>query len=306
MRLEEAEVLYKEELDLRGLADTTVKFYLQTVRDIHKFMLQGYGDLPVDEITHPMLRAFMVCLKKKGAAPAYMNKHLAGVRAFFLFLEYEELVTTNVSLKLKWMKVRQTLPDVLTQEEVKLILMATVPKRTDFEMCRNQLFVEVFYATGARLSEIAGLHWRNVDFKNRRIKVLGKGNKERIIPYTERVGKAFEAYLEEWEREIALELRGYVFISIAPSRFGQRLSGDACVNVFANRAKASGIKKRVYPHLFRHTFATHMLENGAHLISVQKLLGHASYASTLRYEHVAMRNVLEDYEKCVPKLSMNQ
>ena len=300
MKMPEAEILFKEDCELRNYSKNTISRYMGNIRRLREVVENSLDNLDVEQIRYPMLRAFMVAMKKDGYGVESLNSWVTTLRTFFRFLEEEEVIPENVASKLRYGKAPTVFAKVLTTDEVLRLLSCRVPRSSDFETCRDQLLLELFYATGTRISEVVNLLWSNVDFQYRRITVVGKGNKERMIPYTDRVAEAFAAYREEWKRHIGEEFTGGVFSSRKAHTGRNKMCVRIARRILKERVEAAGLDKRVYPHLLRHTFATHLLENGAHMISVQKLMGHKNYQSTLRYEHVAMKNVYEDYAKCAP------
>ncbi len=247
--------------------------------------------LPVDA-DHLVIRAFLARLHRGGIKKVSASRKLAALRTFFRYLCREGLLERNPARLLASPRVERRIPEHLDEREA----AAVVEVAGDAPAARRaRALLEVLYATGIRCAELTGLDLEDVDSSERVLRVLGKGGKERIVPFGSRAQDALAAWFEVRAR---LAPRGpAVFVNLR----GGRLS-DRSVRAILNHAvRAAAIERRVSPHTLRHSFATHLLERGADLRAIQELLGHASLSTTQRYTHVNARHLLEVYQRTHPR-----
>lgn len=250
--------------------------------------------LTPEEASHKMLRAWVVSLIEAEINPRSVNRKIASLRSFYKFLLKRELISENPASKLRPLKTAKTLPEFVLKEEMNNLL-DRVEFSNDFEGTRDKLIIELLYGTGMRLSELIHLKSGDVDFFNQSIKVLGKRNKERIIPLTLDNIRLIEAYGKIKEQVAATE--DWLLTTD---------KGKKCYPMMVYRIvqKYLGYISKVYkksPHVLRHTYATHLLNNGADLNAVKDLLGHSSLAATQVYTHNSLDKLKSVFDQAHPK-----
>lgn len=266
--------------------------------------LRGFADfIDTDDpclIDTPMVRSFVYSLKNKNKSSSVARK-LSALRTFFRFLLREKIVSANPVLSIAMPKQEHYMPSFLTVDEVFSLL--ETPGDSDSFAPRDRAILELLYSTGIRVAELVGLDLKQLDFVNESVRVLGKGSKERLVPVGAPALEALRAYLPQREELSRARIkRGHapennaIFLNVRGSRLTVR-SVERLVSDYALRA---GIINKVTPHALRHSFATHLLEMGADLRTVQELLGHASLSTTQKYTHLNMDYLAEVYDKAHP------
>ncbi|HEX6737530.1 MAG TPA: tyrosine recombinase XerC [Vicinamibacteria bacterium] len=244
------------------------------------------------EVDHLLIRGFLARLHQRGLRKSSAARRLASLRTFFRYLCREGVLQTNPARALLSPRLERRIPVHLDEADVAALL--EVPGDSPPAL-RNRALLELAYGTGIRCAELVGLDVEDVDLGERMVRVLGKGRKERIVPFGKRAQEALSTYLATRQgqpvRTPALFL----------NRNGGRLTDRYVRKVVADRVRAVALRRKVSPHTLRHSFATHLLERGADLRSIQELLGHASLSTTQRYTHVNARYLLEIYSKTHPK-----
>lgn len=282
----------------RGYSAHTVKGYLTDLGDLVDF-LEVQGIASPAEIDLEALRAWLYTLSERGMAKSSMARKTASVRSFTAWLFEQGEMATDPGLRLRTPKAAKTLPKVATREAMAEIFEVLEAKSKEGEPTakRDLLVVELLYATGARVSELAGLNLADIDEQRRLIRVTGKGNKERMIPY----GLPAEAALADWlsngRPSLVSEKTSFeLLINSQGKRLGTRQIYEVVAKALAGTAiGAAG------PHALRHTAATHLLDGGADLRAVQELLGHASLGTTQIYTHVSIERLKEGYTSAHPR-----
>lgn len=264
----------------------TVLNYRLDLEDFAKFL----GDLALEKIDYLLLRKYLAALKEKNLTTRSVNRHLSTLRSFFRFLLREGLLKTNPILSLSSPKQEKRLPQFLTEEEVTRLIDAVIPK--DERGCRDKAILETFYSSGLRISELASIDIEDLDFIGGIVKVMGKGRKERIVPIGEKAISAVRGYLDKRKKN-----QEALFLN----KSGQRITTRGIRNVVGKYIRLAGIKHGVSPHTLRHSFATHLLNRGADLRSVQELLGHANLSSTQIYTHLTTDRLKSVYDKAHPR-----
>ncbi len=263
----------------RGRAPLTVEAY---VRDVVRFARWAEGrGLTLEHVERAHLVEHLAWLEAEGLGRRSMARARTSLRQFFKFLEKEGLVTSDPSALLDAPRFVQPLPRVLSREQVEALLEAP---GDDPLGIRDRAMIAVLYASGLRVSELVGLLWRNVDARTGLLKVRGKGDKERLVPVGERALAAIRCYLREARPLLDPDGR-------CPELFVSRRGTGMTRQNFWERikrwARVAGIRDKVSPHVLRHAFATHLLEHGADLRSLQAMLGHADISTTQIYTHVS-------------------
>ena len=268
--------------------------------DLLEFVATMTDGTPVQAIDASSVRQFVVSLHGKNNAATVARK-LSAMRTFFRFLQRQKVVTADPLAGISGPKIAQLIPVFLTVDEVFLLL--ETPNEKDSFMSRDRAILELLYSTGMRVAELVSRDLHHLDFETEMLRVRGKGNKERLVPVGRPAREAVRAWLanrqqlmeERAGRGLLLE-REALFLNSRGSRLTTR-SVERIVRAYGERA---GIPQTVTPHALRHSFATHLLEMGADLRSVQELLGHASLSTTQRYTHLTLDHLAEVYDKAHP------
>ena len=252
-------------------------------RDLDAFLawLVSQGVRNLDRVRSTDVVNFLMDQKRRGLSPASVSRRLVAVRMFYRFLVAEGAVTTDAAGALESPKVWKNLPDVLSRRQVAQLLAA--PDLSRPLGIRDAAIMETMYACGARAQEIVDLTADAVNFAFAYVRLIGKGQKERIVP----IGKPARARIQQYLDDVRGELlRGKDPNVLFLSRNGRKLSRERIWQIVRALARKAGLRERVHPHTLRHSFATHLLEGGADLRLIQEMLGHANIATTQVYTHV--------------------
>jgi integrase/recombinase XerC len=264
-------------------------------RDLQLFIAhcekQGVADWTSVDSQH--VRTFAALEFRRGQSPRTIQRRLSAIRSFCNFLLREHVITANPAVEVQAPKAKKRLPATLDVDQMSQLLSF----RTDEQLgVRDKAIMELFYSSGLRLSELTGLDAPDVDLKDRTVRVTGKGNKTRIVP----VGRHAVDALSRWLRErTAVAAVGERALFVAHT--GQRLGPRAIQLRIGDWAKRQGIGVHVHPHMFRHSFATHLLESSQDLRGVQELLGHANIATTQIYTHLDFQHLAKIYDAAHPR-----
>jgi integrase/recombinase XerC len=244
----------------------------------------------LEAVNKQTLRDYMYWLMQQGIARSSIANKLSAIRSFYRYLQREELIKENPLEKITSPKLDRRLPIVLTTDEITRLLDAPVTKRPVGQ--RDKAILELLYASGLRVSEIVSINLSQMDLHEKEIRVVGKGNKERIVLMGDPALKALISYLEDGRLKLLGEKKtDALFIN----RSGKRLIERRIQKIIDRYAKVVNIPRKIHPHILRHTFATHMLDGGADLRVVQELLGHASLSTTQIYTHVSKSQAKKVY-----------
>jgi integrase/recombinase XerC len=243
-----------------------------------------------------IIRGYLGFLHRQNKKSTIARK-LSAVRSFFKFLVKQGVIEENPAELILTPKQEKTIPTYLSVDEIFRLLDSI---QTDTLLgLRNRAIFETLYSSGIRVAELAGLNFSDLDFSSGVVRVLGKGNKERIIPIGQEALKAIAAYREQMDRQVdsAVLKDGALFLN----RFNKRLTARSIARILRQLVDAVGLLTPVSPHAIRHSFATHMLDSGADLRVVQELLGHKSLSTTQKYTHVSIDRLMETYDKAHPR-----
>lgn len=278
-----------------GHSPTTIESYQRDLRRLIRFAdLKGVRE--PGGVTRPLLRDFLWALKDTGLEPATIRRQVSAVRTYYGFLLAEGLVREDPSDRLEVPRRWRTLPDVLSQAEVNAILAS--PQAEEPLAWRDRALLELGYGAGLRVSELCGLLVSDLVLSEGLVRVIGKGNKERLVPIGRQVIAAISLYLNT--ARVALD-RGKTKGHLLLNSRGQPLSRVGAWGIVKAHAARAGVTKRVTPHTLRHTFATHLLEGGADLRAVQEMLGHADLSTTQIYTHVDREYLREVHRRFHPR-----
>ncbi len=267
----------------KGLAENSIFAYQNDVTKLYDFAKSR--NLEPTQISYENLKEFVAVLFDLGLSARSQARIISGVKQFYGFLLIEDVLMDDPSELLEMPKIGRKLPEVLTIEEIDL-LIATVDM-SKAEGHRNRAILETLYSCGLRVSELVGLKFSDLYFDEGFIRVIGKGNKERLVPVSPSVEKEIKLYNDHIRRhqEIKPGNENIVFLN----RRGAQLTRVMIFTIIKDLAEAAGLKKSISPHTFRHSFATHMIEGGANLRAVQEMLGHESITTTEIYTHLDQR-----------------
>lgn len=279
----------------RGLALNTLEAYS---RDLNRYAdyFQSRGTVRCDAVTSDGIIAFLVKLRDDGLSSNSVNRTLAAVRGFNRYLRERNLIRENPVADIELAKVWMRLPDTISREEMATLLKA--PGTGTPLAIRDTAMLEFLYATGIRASELVSLTTGGIHWQVGYCLVFGKGGKERIVPIGERAQRSLMRYLEEVRPKF---LKRSEEQALFLNRGGEGFSRQGLWKIVKKYAKKAGLAKKVYPHTFRHSFATHLIEGGADLRSVQIMLGHSDISTTQIYTHVTRDRLKEVHKKYHPR-----
>jgi len=279
--------------------------YLEIERNASKHTIINYsidlnslkdfaGETPVEKIDYVMLRRYLVILRDKNLSKVSVARKIASIRSFFKFLCREGIVKTNPASSLSTPKRDKHLPKFL--DEADIIKLIESPEGDSEAASRDRAILETLYSTGIRVSELVGLNISHVDQIGGVIKVYGKGKKERIVPIGDRALETIRQYLRKRRYGESDENKALLF-----NKSGGRISDRSIRRIINKYIVKTSIKEKISPHTLRHSFATHLLNHGADLRSVQELLGHANLSTTQIYTHITTERLKSAYEKAHPR-----
>ena len=279
----------------RNYSEETIKSYREDLRQFEEFAREEIGDSAPSEVKAELVREWIVSLMDRGYTSTSINRKLSSLRSVYNFLLRKGEVAVNPLQKITGPKNKKPLPAFLRESDMDRLL-DEVDFGEGFKGCRDHMIIEMFYATGVRLSELIGLDNKDVDFSSSLIKVTGKRNKQRLIPFGEELKIAMMEYVDV--RNEAVPIRTNAFFV---RENGERLSRSIVENlVKRNLSKVVTLKKRS-PHVLRHTFATTMLNHDAELGAIKELLGHESLATTEVYTHTTFEELKKVYNLAHPR-----
>nr|WP_315134308.1 tyrosine-type recombinase/integrase [uncultured Flavobacterium sp.] len=274
----------------------TVNAYLNDVNSFEAFNAIHFDQENVEQVNYGQIRNWIVFLVDSGISNSSVNRKIASLKAFYKFLLKIKQIEINPLLKHKALKVPKTLQIPFSEKEVEEAL-SQMQNPQGFEAIRNKLIVDLFYTTGMRRTELIHLKKINVDLSKNTIKVLGKRNKERILPLLPIVVNQFLLYSQERLNLAVIVDADYFFLT----KKGLKLNDSFVYRLINSYFSTVSEKVKKSPHILRHTFATHLLNNGADLNSVKELLGHSSLASTQIYTHNSLSELKKVYQEAYPR-----
>lgn len=290
--------LFQEYLTVElGLAKNTQLAYMRDLRLLMK-SLQLKADEELLQVSRQQLIAYLVRLKQEGRAASTVARKLASIKAFYRFLTAERYIRRNPAEVLEATSRGLHLPKVLSVQEVERLL--DEPNLGTLDGYRDKTMLELLYATGMRVSELVNVPVKNVDMKMQYVIVMGKGSKERMLP----LGRTALHYLEHYLSVVRPQLlhgKPDAAAELFVTGWGGPMTRERFYEIIVAYGKSAGISKRVTPHMLRHSFATHLLNNGTDLRIVQELLGHADISTTQIYTHLDVERLREVYDKTHPR-----
>jgi len=273
----------------RNLSRYTLRNYRSDLSEFGRYLDEAEGIEPLG-VDRQSFRRYLVQLRERDAASASVSRKVSTVHGFYRWLVREGRLPRDPLTGVRSPKREQRLPSVLRKEELTALVEAADSDTA--QGLRDRAILELMYAAGVRLSEVVGLDIANLDAAERTLRVRGKGNKERIVLVGKPAEKALRRYLSQARPKLAGDGEQALFLN----RDGGRLSGRSIQQIVRRHALRAGLDQRVFPHLLRHSFATHLLDGGAELRVVQELLGHASASTTQIYTHVTEKRQRQVYD----------
>ncbi len=258
--------------------------------DLDEFFKFAGEELSVERIDYLVLRKFLAHLREKNHKPRTLARKLSSLRSLFKFLHREGHIKANPAKLITTPKLDKKLPQFLAENEI-IPFLESPSEKTEFGL-RDRAILETLYSTGIRVSELVGLNTDSVDFVSNIAKVAGKGKKERLVPIGDKALAALRRYLKARKRQSTA-----VFLN----KNGTRLSTRSVLNITDKYIRVTGMREKLSPHALRHSFATHLLNHGADLRSVQELLGHVNLSTTQIYTHMTTEKIKSVYDKAHPR-----
>ncbi|MBO4630908.1 MAG: site-specific tyrosine recombinase XerD [Lentisphaeria bacterium] len=282
----------------RGLSRNSIDAYSSDLEDFVQW-LQAHGIDSFDDAGRDAILDYLeYCRDERGLETVSIARRLVAIKVFYRYLFRERLIAADVTDVMDSPKFWRILPDFLNVAEVDALLNAFPVRAQDPLVIRNRCILELLYSCGLRVSECVNLRFGSVRFDERTIRVLGKGSKERIVPMGEAAIRQLKRYMEKARPELAGD-------GAAPELFlsnhGKKLDRERVWMIVKDAARIAGIEKNIHPHTLRHSFASHLLENGADLRVIQEMLGHADISTTQIYTHVDENRLLGVFNKFHPR-----
>jgi integrase/recombinase XerC len=281
----------------RNSSDLTIKSYREDLMDLADFLTDdGKKKVSPRDVDASMLRGYVSALHDAGYARTSIARKLASLRSFYRFAQRQQMADTNPAKPLRNPRGQRKLPHFLTADEIQKLLDA--PNRDGPMGMRDIAILEVMYSAGLRVSELVGMNDRDLDLEEGVVRVRGKGRKERFGAIGNYANAALQKYFAVRKRSEQADAKD---LPTFTNKFGQRLTTRSVGRMLEKYIKESGLDSRTTPHTLRHSFATHLLDRGADIRSVQELLGHKSLVTTQIYTHVSTASLKQAYAKAHPR-----
>ena len=295
--MENSKASFRDYLNLeKNYSDLTVNAYLKDVVFFENFIANHFDQKNLCEVNYSQIRSWIVSLIDAGIATVSVNRKISSLKAYYRFLLKTKQIDSSPLLKHKALKTAKKIQIPFSEKELEEVL-SVIEYPYGFEGIRDKLMIDLFYTTGIRRTELIYLKMAAIDLSNATLKVLGKRNKERILPLLPVVISQFRLYLLERACLEEIKEDAYFFLTLKGVKMNDSLVYRLINNYFSHVSE----KVKKSPHILRHTFATHMLNHGADLNAVKELLGHSSLASTQVYTHSSLAELKNVYEKSHPR-----
>lgn len=283
MTWEEAKKGFENYLRLeKSLSQNSVSAYINDINKLIVYLNTHFSKITPLKVKLEHLKSFVAWLNEKEISPRTQARTISGIKSFYKYLMVEDKITTDPTSLLESPKIGRKLPDVLSIEEIDYLIDSVDLSKVEGQ--RNKAMIETLYSCGLRVSELVNLKITNLYLDQGYIRVEGKGNKERLVPVSEKAVEEIETYLANYRKKlnVAKDSENILFLN----RRGKKLSRVMVFTIIKGLAEKAGIKKSISPHTFRHSFATHLINGGADLRAVQEMLGHESILTTEIYTHL--------------------
>ena len=274
----------------KNASERTIENYIRDVHAFFNYIEANHQIDQIDDIHKEHIRFYLKTLSHLSAST--VSRKMVSLRSFYKYLLKEEIIERNPMESFDLPKSQKKLPTVLSKQEVSILLNSI--EMNDFISARNRAMLELLYATGIRVSELVSLTIYQLNIKMKYLNVIGKGDKERLIPLTDYVCKIMKKYICDY-RNPKLDFKDVNLLFF--NNHLKKISREDFYAILQEEVKKTSIQKKISPHTLRHTFATHLFENGADLRSIQELLGHSDISTTTIYTHVSNEKMIEDYNK---------
>jgi integrase/recombinase XerD len=273
----------------KALSHNSINAYINDINKLVEFLKETQKGITPQRVKLNHLRSFVEWLNDRGVSPRTQARTISGIKSFYKYLLIEEKITTDPTTLLESPKIGRKLPDVLSVDEIDTLIDAIEVDKPEGQ--RNKAILETLYSCGLRVSELVNLKISNLFFDQGFVKIEGKADKERLVPVSDRAIKEIDIYLATYRKslKIAHDAQDILFLN----RRGQKLSRVMIFTIIKNLATKINMTKKISPHTFRHSFATHLIDGGADLRAVQEMLGHESILTTEIYTHLD-REYLKD------------
>ena len=282
----------------RNFSQQTLRAYRN---DLHQYLsflnaerCSGFGD-----VTRLLLRKFLAFQKKQAYSKTTIARKFVSIRSFYKFLCREGVLECNPVESIRTPKLNRNLPEFMSINDTETLL--NIPDLNTLLGIRDSAIMETLYSTGMRVSELAGIDVSDIDFPGGVVKVKGKGKKERLLPIGNHALKAIQTYMDKRNSDPSLRIISRNSKALFLNNRGGRLTERSVARMLEKYVKMAGMNTKISPHTFRHSFATHLLDRGADLRSVQELLGHANLSTTQIYTHITTERLKEVYNKAHPR-----
>jgi integrase/recombinase XerC len=279
----------------KRLSQHTVLAYKTDLQQFSDFLVNTFTEMKPEAADYGIVRSWIISLVESGIEPLSINRKIACLRSFYKYLLRQEFISKDPMLKIRILKTKKQLPSFVKEGDMMALLDNTHPNGS-FNSIREKLVLELFYATGIRLSELIKLRDNQIDLTDQTLRVIGKRNKERIIPFAKSLVSLLKEYMTIRNREIELKDHGLFFVTE---------KGEPCYSMLIYRSIKTYLKntssEKQSPHVLRHTYATHLLNKGAEINAVKDLLGHSSLAATQIYTHNSMEKLKKVFDQAHPK-----
>ncbi|MCE5210890.1 MAG: site-specific tyrosine recombinase XerD [Deltaproteobacteria bacterium] len=280
----------------RGIAQNTMESYGRDLRRFISFIQEKKEISDVKGVNSETIIEYLTQIRDEGLAANSVNRALAALRGFYKYLLREKIIVDNPLANIELAKVWMKLPDTISKEEMKTILAQ--PGGQNNAALRNSAMLELLYATGIRVSELINLTMNSINWQVGFLIVMGKGSKERIVPVGKVAYDCVRRYVDDVRPKLMQKkMTDVLFLN----RFGGKFTRQGFWKIVVGYARKAGLQKKVYPHTFRHSFASHLLEGGADLRTVQVMLGHSDISTTQIYTHLTREKLKEVHQKYHPR-----
>ena len=280
----------------RNLSENSTQSYIQDLQKLIRFLSDNNINKKISEINSNVIREF-IYQQTKLIKPSSQSRLISSLKNFFDYLIIEKIIFINPINSIQYPKIATKIPETLSTHEIDKLI--DYLKKSKKNSLRNCTILEVLYSCGLRVSELTNLNISDIFFDDFLIKILGKGRKERFVPMSKIVKDMIKDYLNS-ERFNTITKKGFEDILFLNNR-GEKLTRVMIYTILNIAKKGTGIKKKVSPHILRHSFATHLIENGADISSIQHMLGHTNVSTTERYLHVSKEHLVDTIKRFHPK-----
>lgn len=285
----------------KSASKLTIQAYHKDLEQFYKF-LQAEDIKSWQDVHYGVIRHYLTLLYENGLSKRSVTRHLSSLRSFYHFLLRESVVEHNPFKQVQLPKAEKAIPEFFYEEELEPLF--TISDIHTPLGQRNQVIIELLYAAGLRVTELIQIKKEDIDFQLETLYVLGKGNKERYVPFGRKAAEALKTYLEGGRKELMKKVEEHQFLLV--NQNGRPITARGVRHILNKMMEDAAMTQNIYPHKLRHSFATHLLNNGADLRSVQELLGHSKLSSTQIYTHVTKDRLSQIYRSAHPRARMTK